>query len=290
MKKIYSLFLAFLLPVSAGAVVLRVPGEHPTIQSAVDAAAPGDTVLIAPGTYTDSVVVAGKEALFLIGEEGRDKTFLDGNDKGIPLRVDHGLGPLFVSGLTMQRGFTYTNGGGMVVQKTPVRIVDCRFVANKAENSGGGLSLLNCPSVQVERCIFEGNFCIDEASAVSVVGGRGEFAENVIRGNFGSLAAVFMQSACRVRDNVIVQNECSAFGALAYQLALAAEIDGNTIAMNTGKEGMGALLIQMGRLKVERNLIAGNKGGAGINIHTEDSLVELAGNNLWENEGGAYLG
>ena len=41
----------------SGPATLRVPADHPTIQEAVDAASPGDLVLIEPGVYKEAVTV-----------------------------------------------------------------------------------------------------------------------------------------------------------------------------------------------------------------------------------------
>ena len=41
-------------------VILRVPGEFPTIQGAINAAANGATVLVAPGTYVENINFWGK--------------------------------------------------------------------------------------------------------------------------------------------------------------------------------------------------------------------------------------
>ena len=46
-----------LLPVSAHERSLVVPTQFPTIQSAVDAASPGDTIEVLPGTYVEQVVI-----------------------------------------------------------------------------------------------------------------------------------------------------------------------------------------------------------------------------------------
>jgi parallel beta-helix repeat protein len=48
---------ALTVPVSAANLTVGAGGQFKTIQQAVDAAKPGDTVLVAPGTYTQNVVV-----------------------------------------------------------------------------------------------------------------------------------------------------------------------------------------------------------------------------------------
>src|SRR5215510_1198444 len=40
---------------SAGAGVIGVPGDFPTIQSAINAALDGDIVVVSPGTYNESL-------------------------------------------------------------------------------------------------------------------------------------------------------------------------------------------------------------------------------------------
>src|SRR5215475_14393556 len=42
---------------STGRTSINVPRDFPTIQAAVDAAAPGATIHVGPGTYTEQVVI-----------------------------------------------------------------------------------------------------------------------------------------------------------------------------------------------------------------------------------------
>lgn len=71
--------------------VLRVPASYRTIQAAVDAARPGDLVLIAPGVYHESVTVAGSHPDIVIRGLDRNRVVLDGQNRlgnGISVNAD----------------------------------------------------------------------------------------------------------------------------------------------------------------------------------------------------------
>lgn len=92
-------------PVGADGV-RRVPDDYPTIQAAVDAAAPGDLVLIGPGVYVEAVDVVTDE-LTIRGTD-RDTVVLDGE-----LELDNGIRVLGADGVAVEnltaRNYT-TNG------------------------------------------------------------------------------------------------------------------------------------------------------------------------------------
>ena len=50
----------FLVPCPAWAGATQVPGDHPSIQAAIQAAQQGDVVTVAPGVYRENVDFLGK--------------------------------------------------------------------------------------------------------------------------------------------------------------------------------------------------------------------------------------
>lgn len=79
-------FVALVPAPASAASVLRVgasPGEYHTIQAAVDAALPGDTVLIDAGTYQEAVVVPAEKDHLTIAGVDRYAVVLDGGQQPV---------------------------------------------------------------------------------------------------------------------------------------------------------------------------------------------------------------
>jgi parallel beta-helix repeat protein len=91
---------------ATGDGVLEVPGEFDTIQGAVDAAQPGDLVLIAPGTYREAVNVVTPE--ITIRGLDRNTVVLDGD-----FELDNGIRVLGAGGVAVENmtAINYTSNG-----------------------------------------------------------------------------------------------------------------------------------------------------------------------------------
>ena len=90
----------------AGAATLRVPGDHDTIQAAVDAAQPGDLILIEPGVYEEAVNVTTDE-LTIRGLD-RNEVILDGG-----FELDNGIRVTGAAGVAIENmtARNYTENG-----------------------------------------------------------------------------------------------------------------------------------------------------------------------------------
>ncbi|MFH2001034.1 MAG: hypothetical protein ABIK28_15235, partial [Planctomycetota bacterium] len=179
MRTFFTLCLCLAFSLAAFADTLHVPSlSYSTIQDAIDAAMPGDVVMVCPGTYVENISFLGK-AITVVSSHGPACTVIDGSQ---PLNPDFGSVVMFLNheGLdSVLDGFTLTNGtgtyvvgypsynycgGGIVCWMASPCIKNCRFFKNTARE-GGGLYGDHCESLII-NCIFEENHATDNGGGM----------------------------------------------------------------------------------------------------------------------------
>ncbi len=140
MKKLLVILLSLALSsLCAGAAIIRVPADRPTIQAGIDAALDGDTVLVADGTYTGEgnrgVEFHGK-AITLRSENGPETCIVDAEfaeewfeDTVLSFSENEGRNTV-VDGLTITGGYTYgISVSDAALQPSPI-IRNCIITGN----------------------------------------------------------------------------------------------------------------------------------------------------------------
>lgn len=173
----------------ASAAALRVPADFATVQAAINAAQPGDEVLVDPGTYVENLNFIGK-AITVRSAAGPQATTLDGGFNGQPVVA-------FVSGETRNAvlsGFTIRNGlspwgAGVMLGGSSPTLVGNVFRANEQSAGGFGAAIGgNGSSPVIRQNLFTRNRCDTQ------------FLSGVI--------AFVNGSSPLIADNVVVDNDC----------------------------------------------------------------------------------
>lgn len=137
-----------------GQATIRVPQDAPTIAQAIDRAVDGDTVLVAPGRYSEVLAIMGK-AIILRGEEGAAETIIDAQGTGVPLTI---RGDAVVEGFTLTGGTRLVDsedgGGLLVLGGTP--IVRDSIITGNTGLLGGGVRVVGA-GLTLEGVTIAGN-------------------------------------------------------------------------------------------------------------------------------------
>ena len=125
-----------------------------SIQPAIDEAASGDEILVAPGTYYlsgSAVSIFPEKALTLRSTQSR-AAIIDAQGMS-PVLMVWGGGSR-IEGFTIRNGYNGGSGGGVVIV-TNVFVRDCLVVGNRAGSAGGGLMV--APGSTVQACLIVSN-------------------------------------------------------------------------------------------------------------------------------------
>ena len=181
----FTLLLIGCVSVQATAADINVPGIHgPTIQAAIVAANPGDVVIVAPGTYLETIDFLGK-AITVRSTDPNDhavvlSTIIDGNGLGSVVTCATGEGPgSILDGFVITGGSgtvigANTFGGGMYNLNSNPTVINCSFSLNSvfaANQAFGGGMYNNNSSPRVNNC----SFSVNSVSSPNLAAGGGMY-------------------------------------------------------------------------------------------------------------------
>ena len=275
---------------------IHVPDDVPTIQGAIALALPGDTVLVKPGLYPETLNFLGK-AITVKSEAGPATTIVDAGQTDSVVTFTSAEGPGSVlEGLTLRNGNAtpgYGDGGGIRIESSSPTILN-NVVRDNSACAGAGVSVgFGSPLIQGNVIISNRQAGCSGGTGGGGIGLRGaasaQVIGNVIAGNAMSSAdggglALFAAGTPTIRGNVISGNTTNGNGGgISLGNSSNALIAGNLIVRNRAFAGGGiAWLVPSGNdgPQVVSNTIADNQAqqGSGIDADGFDAATLLVDN------------
>jgi len=130
-------------------VLVNVPLDFQTIQSAINHIYSGDTVLVAPGTYVENINFSGKNIVvgsltLTTGDTSYIyQTLIDGNSSGTVVTFTEGEdSSAILCGFTIENGYS-GNGGGIDCFDSNPSLTYLKISNNTVSHDGGGIRCAN---------------------------------------------------------------------------------------------------------------------------------------------------
>jgi parallel beta-helix repeat protein len=239
-------------------------GQYRSIQSAIDEARRGDTIVVKPGAYREDVRIHNKERIKLVGA-GMDQVTLLGSDVvGVLFvgKLPYGASDIEISGMTINE-----HGG------QAVGIFLGRRIVLRGIRVNGMLFGQQAEALRIEDSILGGS----ETTGVQFVDSQAVLAGNFIHDNDHGVNVVG-SSDVRLERNVITR---SLFEGVVISDRAKADLISNTIVKNGG----GAAFLGTSQVQVRGNIVTLNRFGFMVG---SASRVTIAFNAL-QNSDGNYL-
>ncbi len=271
-------------PDPPGPTILLVPSEYATIQAAIDAAANGDQVRVAAGTYPETLDFLGK-AITVISESGPAATTIDGTPPELagssPMsviprtvsraRLDDGRIEIVVSPSASFGPFTGSVVTFATAEGRASVLEGFTITGGNASFDGGGIRIDNA-SPTIRGNIITGNLACTGGAGIDVSFGSPLIENNEISNNHqtgcsggqgGGIAVGGAASgSTEIRGNLISGNSFTFAGGIGFNAAGSPLVIDNRIVGNSASNDAGGLeMINASNVLIVQNRFEGNDSG-----------------------------
>lgn len=310
------LFAAFSSP--SFAATIYVPDDFSTIQEAIDAAANGDTVIVRPGSYFETIDFVGK-AITLKSEKGASVTTIDGNNiRGsiVSFLNDEGADSILDGFTLMNCGLVFGgggiwclssspairnniitdnisdwNGGGILCEDQASPLIKGNIISNNEAYyaaGGGGIACVFDSSPVISNNIISGNLAYEVGGGICCSDSSPVISNNIIYGNTADLSGGGIHchdSSPVIINNIILWNHTNYGGGGISCYYASATITNNTIVENRGYFLSGGIECHYAPSPTITNTILWNRGSE-IDIYESNPTVTYCNvEGGWSGEG-----
>ena len=228
------------------------------IQSAINAADDGDTVLVADGIYNITSHIFCDKSLRIKSVNGSESTIVNANGNCRVFRLKASNGPCSLDGFTITGGYADYNGsvgGGIAANHSgTIRISNCIVEKNEAVKAGGGIHFGPTAGMNISAIIDN---CTIRSNQASTVGG-----------GINCGMATGTTNSVQIKASIIENNKAGTHGG------------GIHAAMWRNR---------MGSISIEDCIVTGNEctgQGGGIRCLSYDGFVTVSRCHITYNQGG----
>ena len=291
---------------------IHVPDDQPSIQDAINVSEDGDSILVSPGFYPESIDFDGKailiSSLYLIENDSLliGSTIIDAQESGSVVTFSSSeTSQSIIQGFTIQNGTGndedpddngsyWTYGGGIYCEGSEPVIRDCIIQDNIANEGGGGGIFCYNASPKFYGCSINANETDDVGGGLySRSESSPEFYDCTFFDNIAEFGGgcYLRNESSPIMENVIFNQNTANNSGGGITLKDDADLQADQVfIINNEAEGLGGgLYVNNADPQFSYSLIAGNVSSSGAGAYIRNtSIVDFTNLTIANNSAGLY--
>jgi parallel beta-helix repeat protein len=175
-----------------------------SIQAAIEAAAPGDVILVGPGTFQEDLDFQGKP-ISLVGTGPH--TVIEGTGTGPVVTFESGESFDSILDSVTITGGVATAGGGVLISGASPTVIRCTITENRGSSSGSGIHVAGGSQARLFNNLVSFNTRKSgDPHAIQIVGSSPAVVNNTIVRNDSNGILISGASSPVILNNVIARN------------------------------------------------------------------------------------